>query len=49
MSLGLLLWSIALVLTVWGLVSVVRERAFLAAVLIAGGLALGLVSSTQLD
>ncbi|GAB2635124.1 hypothetical protein [Kribbella swartbergensis] len=49
MSLGLLLWSIALVLTIWGLISAVRERLFLAAILIPTGLTLGLVSSTHLD
>jgi hypothetical protein len=48
-SVGLLLWSIALVLTVWGLISALRERIVLATVLIVGGLTLGLVSSTHLD
>jgi hypothetical protein len=40
-----LLWIVAMILTVTGLVSVLRYRVVVGALLIVAGLALGLVSS----
>ena len=48
MSTGLLLWTTALILTVTGLVAVLRYRIALGGLLIVSGLALGLLSSEYL-
>ncbi|WBQ01898.1 hypothetical protein [Kribbella sp. CA-293567] len=47
MRTDLLFWILAVILTVAGLVYALRYRVVLGAVLIAGGLALGLVSSIE--
>jgi hypothetical protein len=48
MPVGLILWVIAMILTVTGLVAVLRQRLVLGAVLIPAGLTLGLLSSEYL-
>lgn len=49
MPTGLLLWIAALILTVTGLISVLRYRVALGGFLIVSGLVLGLLSSGYLD
>ncbi|NIK55743.1 hypothetical protein [Kribbella shirazensis] len=49
MQLALVGWSIALVMTVAGLVCALRQRAVVAAILIVTGLALGILSASRLD
>ncbi len=48
MPVGLILWVVALILTVTGLVAVLRQRLAIGAVLIPSGLTLGLLSSEYL-
>ena len=48
MPTGLLLWIAALILTITGLVAVVRYRVAIGGFLIVSGLALGLLSSEYL-
>jgi hypothetical protein len=47
MSLGFLLWVVALICTLLGLVSVLRERLVTGALLIVSGLTLGLLSTSE--
>ncbi|WP_433003425.1 hypothetical protein [Kribbella sp. CA-294648] len=49
MPTGLLLWIVAVAATIAGLISVLRFRIVLGALLIATGMALGLVSARYLN
>jgi hypothetical protein len=48
MPVGLILWVVAMILTVTGLVAVLRQRLATGAILIPSGLTLGLLSSEYL-
>jgi hypothetical protein len=48
MPVGLILWGVAMTLTVTGLVAVLRQRLATGAILIPSGLVLGLLSSEYL-
>ncbi len=48
MTVGPILWVVAMILTVTGLVAVLRQRLAIGAILIPSGLTLGLLSSEYL-